>query len=287
MTGSLCNWKMINRRCRELATVFLLDSRLPYCAKHYWAVLRNREWLWKRSALAMLLILPIVVPTTYAQATFVKTDTATGSNWKGTYGASGSVIALTSSNPPAGASYTVTNDSTWTWAPGGGFGTTCFYNTTFSISVNYTGQVALYAIDYDGQGRTETISASGNTQTLSAFTKGEYVVYNVTGSVTFTITTVKGPNSVVSAIFFDSPTSAPSAHSVVLNWTASTGPGVSEYLVMRATSATATPVLIGSVPASVTTFTDTTVVSGQSYVYTVLAVTAQSVPSNQASAAVP
>jgi hypothetical protein len=290
-----CDWP----NCKVIGAAQSLFGR-PYCRKHWLIVQRNQASLAKSTLISKdgpvlktlaLLLLSILLPfCAHASATFVKTDLATGANYKGVYGSAGSAIALISSNPPAGISYTVINDSTWTWQSGV-FGGTCYYNTGFSIAVNVasgTEQVALYVIDYDKQGRTETITAAGAAaQTVSNFTAGEYLVYDVTGSVTFNITENTGPNAVVSALFFDPTTAPPAAQSIVLNWTASTTAGVTQYLIERAASATATPTLIGAVPASITTFTDTAVAAGQSYVYTVLAVIAQSVPSSQASVSVP
>jgi hypothetical protein len=144
----------------------------------------------------------IPLPTTTG-ATFVKIDTTTKANYSGVYGAKGSVIALGASNLPTGVTLSVTGNQTWTWASG--FGGSCWYgNAPFHIIVNYTGQVALYVIDWDNQNRNETVSAIGaSTQTnITNFTGGVWVVYNVVGGATFTITPNAGPNGVVGAIMF-------------------------------------------------------------------------------------
>jgi len=152
---------------------------------------------------------PVVVPTN--SAVWVNFDTATKANWKGVYGSDGYAIALTSQVLPSYASLAITGDQTWTWAAGGALGTTCWYSpASWSIGINVGSaahQVALYAIDYDHQGRSETFvvkDPSGNvldTRSISNFA-GEYLVWDISGSVTITITGTY-PNSVVSGIFFD------------------------------------------------------------------------------------
>ena len=221
-------------------------------------------------------------------ATFVKTDTTTGANYKGVYGASGSVIALQSSTPPPTASYTVVGDSTYTWASGV-YGGTCFYAApTFSISLNITGtqQIALYAIDYDQKGRGETFQVLNgsiilDTRTISAFMAGNYVVWDISGAVTIKITATAGPNAVVSAIFFDpGPQVTPPPIGVTINWTLSTTTTVTNQIVWRANSATAVPTAIAVLAPTVTSYVDASGVAGD--VYTVTAVITTSVPSNQA-----
>jgi hypothetical protein len=105
-----------------------------------------------------------------------------------------------------------------------------WYNgASFNFNVNFTDtnthQVALYAMDWDSKGRGETItitnastgqvldtrsipntnSASPSyTNTTSAnFVSGSYLIWNISGHVTITVTSNAGPNAVVSGIFFD------------------------------------------------------------------------------------
>jgi archaellum component FlaF (FlaF/FlaG flagellin family) len=66
---------------------------------------------------------------------------------------------------------------------------------------------------------------------------------------------------------------AAAAHSVSLNWNASSTAGVSEYNVFRATASGAYgPTPLNPSPVSTLAYTDTTVVAGQSYFYVVQAV---------------
>lgn len=236
--------------------------------------MQNRRWLLVKYGISLALLIALVSLVASAQATFIKLDTTTGANYKGVYGANGSAIALTSSNPPSGASYTVINDSTWTWQSGA-FGGQCWYNTSFQITLTYNGQLELYAIDWDNQGRTETVTVNGSSpQTVSSFTKGTYLVYKVAGTITFTITANAGPNAVVSAIFFDVPTALPpppSAHSVIISWTAATG--ATGYNVYRMTPP-GSFAKINSTVVAAPPYTDSTVVAGGTYSYAVTSLNA-------------
>jgi hypothetical protein len=79
------------------------------------------------------------------------------------------------------------------------------------VTDNQTHQVSLYLLDGDNQNRSETVTATDpSTNTVLAstdvthFTSGEYVVFNVSGHVQFTITNDPGSlNAVESGIFFD------------------------------------------------------------------------------------
>jgi hypothetical protein len=98
-----------------------------------------------------------------------------------------------------------------------------YSSTTFNIDMNLTDgnshRVAIYALDWDGKGRTERIDAidvvSGNvldTRYISAFTNGEYVVWNLQGNVRLRFTntnTGSTANAVASGIFFDPPAPPP------------------------------------------------------------------------------
>ena len=105
-----------------------------------------------------------------------------------------------------------------------------WYSTgSFSFDVNFTDtnthQVALYVLDWDNMGRGETVtvlnasnpstvldsrsipntnsSSAAYTNTTSAnFTGGTYLVWNISGHVTITITSTGFPNGVASGIFF-------------------------------------------------------------------------------------
>lgn len=149
-------------------------------------------------------LLLISLTAAHAQtASFVKFDAGGTSS----YGADGHNIALGSNSLPSYSTVVIGQDLTWTWAPG----YTCWYNSaSFTIDVTAVGQhqIALYAIDYDKANRAETIQVKSgsvvlDTRSISGFAAGEYIVWDISGHVTFTITPTSGPNAVVSAMYFD------------------------------------------------------------------------------------
>ncbi len=69
--------------------------------------------------------------------------------------------------------------------------------------------MSIYAVDYNNQGRSEhvqVIDASTGTvldsRTITAFKGGEYLTWKLSGDVNLLFTSLSGPNSVVSGIFF-------------------------------------------------------------------------------------
>jgi len=205
------------------------------------------------------------VVTTGPSATFATADTNTEGNWTGTYGADGYDVANGPQSPANGTltygNYAVHGESEWTYAgtttdqraletdmQGGRTAATWYSTGTFSFDVNFTDtnthQVALYVLDWDRQGRAETITvtnySSGSvldtrsipntnsssltyTNTTSTnFGNGTYLIWNVSGHVTITIATNSGPNGVVAGIFFGG-SSSPTAPAITsLNNTAFT-----------------------------------------------------------------
>jgi hypothetical protein len=68
-------------------------------------------------------------------------------------------------------------------------------------------QVAMYCLDWTG-GRAEVIDvldavtgARLDTRTISSFTNGQYLIWNIAGHVVFRITSTSS-NAVVSGVFF-------------------------------------------------------------------------------------
>jgi hypothetical protein len=93
---------------------------------------------------------------------------------------------------------------------------TCWYdNSTFTITLSFTsafsGNLELYAIDWDSRNRNETITvtdSSGPTaHTLSSFVNGAWVVQPITvssgGTVTITVVHNAGDNAVLSGLFLN------------------------------------------------------------------------------------
>ena len=111
--------------------------------------------------------------------------------------------------------------------PAGGRIAACWYSAgSFSVGVNLTDgqthQVSLYFLDWDKAGRSETVgvydTATGallDSRTVSSFSGGEYLVWDVSGNVTFKITKVAGVNAVLSGIFFGGMTSSSNSASYV------------------------------------------------------------------------
>jgi hypothetical protein len=155
-----------------------------------------------------------------SSTTFTGTDTTTQGNWGSAYGADG-YVTPTTTNTPSYAVFSVKNASVWTWAsstsdPRAVSGqANCWYSTTpaMSFDINLTDgnshQIALYLLDWDSKGRSESISvadaATGtvlNSVSASNFANGVYYRWNVSGHVVVTVTLAGGPNAVVSGVFF-------------------------------------------------------------------------------------
>jgi fibronectin type 3 domain-containing protein len=160
-------------------------------------------------------------------ATFVVLDAATRGNWKGVYGADGYSIAQLSGGTslPAYASLSVSGNYNYTWSAS----TTdaralqkpaasdriasCWYGSTFIVDVNLTdGQahnVAFYVLDWDTNARMQRIDVLDaatdvalNTQTVSSFNGGKYLVWSIKGHVKLRFTRTAGANTVLSGVFF-------------------------------------------------------------------------------------
>jgi len=163
-----------------------------------------------------------------AGAVFIKTDATTQGSWGSGYGQSGFLIANDASSVTPSFLTFSTNASQYTWVPSttdvraltlsssassGRMASTYYAGSSFTFDVNLidgnTHQVALYSVDFEGFGRTQTINildASNNnilsTQLLSGFGNGIYKVWNLTGHVLIQVVNTNGPSAVVSGLFF-------------------------------------------------------------------------------------
>ena len=161
-----------------------------------------------------------------ATATFVKMDTATKGNWRGSYGKDGyNVIGDLASNPLY-VSPVAAGQLTYTWAsstadpralqkasnPLDRIAGTWYASAAYTIDLNMSDQlqhqVTLYCLDWDSTTRRQTIEVLDannsllNSQSLTAsFNGGVYLVWNISGHVKFRITPSAG-NAVVSGLFF-------------------------------------------------------------------------------------
>ena len=163
--------------------------------------------------------------------TFLKADATTEGSWLGTYGSDGYDISQdpSSNNPslPSYATVSLAGELNYTWAastndpralvsaddPASRIASSWYSPTSFTIDINLTDgqvhQVALYALDWDNAGRQEEVDvvdpATGavlDSETLSNFSGGEYLVWNLSGHVQLRVTNLAGANAVVSGLFF-------------------------------------------------------------------------------------
>jgi hypothetical protein len=162
--------------------------------------------------------------------TFVASDTSTEGSWQGKYGAEGDLIAFDSFAPPAYATASFNQGPPFQWAltgatqamqrrnsPSNRIASAWFAPLTFSLDVNFadgnTHQLALYFLDWDNQGRAETVSvfdanvnggssSALDTRTVSNFTLGQYLIWNVRGHVLIQFNRTAGGNAVVNGVFF-------------------------------------------------------------------------------------
>jgi hypothetical protein len=164
------------------------------------------------------------VTGTPGTAAYVTTDTTTQGTWKGVYGTDGYAVAGDATSLPAYAQLTLSGQSFYTWTgstsdvralqrAAGDRVMAAWYGGSFTIDLNVTGTqprtVTIYADDYDSSGRQQRYdlidAISGavlDSRTLSTFSNGQYVVWNVLGRVKVRVTGLAGPNAVVSGVFF-------------------------------------------------------------------------------------
>jgi hypothetical protein len=164
---------------------------------------------------------------TVAKAKFVTFDTATRGNWKGVYGNDGYVVIGDQSAPPSYVSVNASGKVSYTWATS----TTdlrglqkasnpadrilsCWYSpTNFNAILDFndsaTHRVAIYCLDWSSTDRAQTIevvdSVTGsvlNTQTISGFPNGRYLVWDISGKVRLRFTRTGGANAVLMGLFF-------------------------------------------------------------------------------------
>ncbi len=186
--------------------------------------------------------------TLVSTATFLKQDTTTQGNWYQTYGNQGyNAIGYTTSNPsyPSYAVVTPSGQTSYSWSssttdpralqnpanPSGSRMADAWYSTngsSFTVDVDLTdGQshdIELYLLDWPNVGRSESIQLSNattgavlSTQTISSFSGGVYLQWQISGNVLITITKLAGPNSVLSGLFFDpTPTPTPTTTATFL-----------------------------------------------------------------------
>ena len=165
---------------------------------------------------------------------FVGTDTVRQGNWAKVYGSQGAYVVGESTSFPsfvqttlAGGSPVILADSTNNLAapqrisdPTSRISAYEAASSVESINFAFTDgqshQVELYLADLDHKKRSEYVEVIDNAtgQTLNAtvasnFTKGEYLIWSLQGSVSIRLTAISGPSVVYSGVFFDPPATKP------------------------------------------------------------------------------
>lgn len=165
----------------------------------------------------------VTSPTT---AAFVAMDKTTQGNWRGMYGASGYGIAGDVVTLPAYAQLAVRDAAVWTWAAltadvralqradGTGRVAAAAYGAAFEIDLHLTDgrshRVALYSVDWENAGRSQQIDildaetgALLDSHTISSYSAGVYLVWDISGHVVIRVKNTGWPNAVVSGLFID------------------------------------------------------------------------------------
>ena len=202
-------------------------------------------------------------PLPAVEASYVSTDLTTQGSWQGQYGGQGYIVVGDTQQLPASIQVTPANQQEFTWAgsttdpralqmgsnPGDRVAA-CWYATgSFTIDVNITDgqtyQLALYVVDWDQLSRAEIINVLDattdtvlDTRSVTSFTNGQYLVWNVRGHIAMQITNApNSPNAVVSGLFLAPaavPGQTPSATPVATD-TPSTPPDATPTLGADAT----------------------------------------------------
>jgi hypothetical protein len=162
-------------------------------------------------------------------ASFVTMDQATQGSWKRVYGTSGYNVIDDTVSYPAYVTVTPTGQSNHIWAAStrdvrglqkalssnDRIGAAWYTSGTFTVDLNFNDglqhQVALYCVDWDSGGaRAQTVSildgatnAVLNSQSLSSFQNGKYLVWKLAGHVIIRVTNTGPINATVSGLFFN------------------------------------------------------------------------------------
>ncbi len=190
---------------------------------------------------SQLTVMPAVPPAGGASAAFLRSDTTTLGNWKGVYGTEGYSLINDGTSLPSYVTVTPSGYSVYTWAastsdPRGlqkAASATdriaaCWYSSgAMSFDLNFRDtavhQVAVYLVDWDNwfgrNQRVDILDASNNvldTRSVTNFTGGRYLVWNLAGHVVMRLTNLNAPsNAVLSGLFFGAGTPVNSAPTAV------------------------------------------------------------------------
>jgi hypothetical protein len=142
------------------------------------------------------------------------------------YGSDGAMVIGDSSTLPGYVQVMPSGNSAWVWADSTAdaralqrisasdrLASAWYQDGSFTVDLNFTdGQThrtAMYFLDWDQSGRTQTVeildAGSGsvlNSQTLSGFGSGKYLVWDLKGAVRVRLTKISGFNAVLNGLFF-------------------------------------------------------------------------------------
>ncbi|HUS35902.1 MAG TPA: chitobiase/beta-hexosaminidase C-terminal domain-containing protein [Verrucomicrobiae bacterium] len=160
---------------------------------------------------------------------FKGTDTTSAGTWIGKYGSDGYNVLPSTTKYPAYAAVSATGKSDWVWnsstsdsralqVPGTSSRTAgCWYASgSFTVDLRFTDgathRLAMYFCDWDFAGRAQTVEllngdtgAVLNTQTVSGFGGGRYLLWDLKGHFKVRVTGTAGPNAIVNGLFFSAP----------------------------------------------------------------------------------
>src|SRR4030088_1177064 len=118
-------------------------------------------------------------------------------------------------------------------------------------------QLALYCVDWDqGSARAQTVNildgatnAVLNSQSLSSFQNGKYLVWKLTGHVIIQVTNTSSINATISGLFFDPATASNTVAAPIFNPPAGTyGPPQSVTIGSSTSGASIRYTTDGSIP---------------------------------------
>ena len=166
---------------------------------------------------------------------FVTTDSTTKGDWNNGYGGDGYNTIGDLIKYPTFAQVNVTGSNSNTWSSSTSdvralekstgtdrvaarWESNSFFMMDLNLTDGQTHRIALYALDWDSNNRSERIdvidwatNALIDSRTVSQFNGGKYLVWDIRGRVKITVNKVGGKTAVISGIYFggSAPTPAP------------------------------------------------------------------------------
>ncbi|HYE31152.1 MAG TPA: fibronectin type III domain-containing protein [Methylomirabilota bacterium] len=168
-------------------------------------------------------------PTNPGAATYVGVDTQLKGSWTTLFGADGYVLPGATAEYPSYANLTVSGQTVFVWEPTTTdprglfesdtstkrFVGTWYANPTLTLELRLSDQnahrVSMYFLDWDNGGRAQTVTISDlvteevlDTRSVSDFTGGKYLTWDLRGHLKITITKTAGNNALLNGLFFGS-----------------------------------------------------------------------------------